>query len=401
MTQLLEAIEHLEPITLADYITLPEVGWMASCPQSPIYHAEGNVLRHTEMVMESVRQDNSLPADLRRQVYLAAFLHDLGKVRATTVSPEGEVNARNYVTAGAPLVRAALQRLEVPMHLRTEITLLVNYHQHPLRLARRTDIYGTELERRLYRRLATLLDLRLVAALAQADWQGRRGRGRANALRLLKIFKKRAASLDLWQGRFQGLLSIEELQQLLPEEREQRRLRRHLLLETLAGRLQTTQEVKAYLDAHPELLKPRSAHLYLMCGLPGAGKSTWLREHLPGVIVVSSDQKRKELFGDESFQGGNIQVFAECKREVERGLAAGAEVALDATNILKEHRAEFLAIAELVGAHTTVVYFDVAPEVAIERNLKRKRRVPEESIRDYFERLEEPTELEVDRVIRV
>lgn len=372
---------------------------MADCPQSPIYHAEGSVLKHTEMVMRSVYQDRSLPLELKRQVYLAAFLHDLGKIRATTISPEGYVSARNYVAAGSALVRAALHRLEVPVHLRAEVTLLVNYHQHPLRLVKREEIYGTRLERTLYRRLAAALDLRPLAVLARADWHGRRGRGRTAALKLLPIFKERAESLRLWGGRFQGLLDDEELGLLDPCER--RRLRRHLLVETLKGRLETAAEARAYLAAHPELTRPRSAHLYLTCGLPGSGKSTWIKEHMPDALIVSSDSKRKELFGDESFQGDNARVFAECRREVERGLAAGARVVVDATNILREHRAGFLDIANLLGAHTTIVYFDVTPEVAIERNLRRERRVPEESIRDYFERLEEPTPLEADQVIRV
>ncbi len=394
-----EAIARLEPIVLADYMELPEVTWMANCPQSPIYHAEGSVLKHTEMVMRSVYQDQSLPSDLKRQVYLAAFLHDLGKVRATTISPEGYVRARNYVAAGSALVRAALHRLEVPVHLRTEVTLLVNYHQHPLKLVKQEEIYGTQLEQVLYRRLAAFLDLRLLAVLAHADWQGRRGRGRTAALRLLPVFKERAARLGLWGKRFQGLLDDEELGLLDPCER--RRLRRHLLIETLKGRIKTAVEARAYLAAHPELMSPRSAHLYLMCGVPGSGKSTWIKKHMPDALIVSSDSKRENLFGDESFQGDNARVFAECRRDVERGLAAGAQVVVDATNILREHRADFLAIANLLGAHTTIVYFDVTPEMAIERNLQRDRRVPEESIRDYFDRLEEPTLLEADRIIRV
>ena len=41
-----------------------------------------------------------------------------------------------------------------------------------------------------------------------------------------------------------------------------------------------------------------SATLYLLVGVPGAGKTTWAMQH-PKLVHISSDAIRKELFGKE------------------------------------------------------------------------------------------------------
>ena len=50
--------------------------------------------------------------------------------------------------------------------------------------------------------------------------------------------------------------------------------------------------------------------LIVLCGLPGAGKSTYARQYVQEhseTKIMSSDSIRKELYGDESIQGGSTE----------------------------------------------------------------------------------------------
>ena len=60
------------------------------------------------------------------------------------------------------------------------------------------------------------------------------------------------------------------------------------------------------------------ANFYMMVGLPGSGKTTFVHNIEKGAIVISSDIIRKELWGSEEKQGDNKIVFEELeKREYE------------------------------------------------------------------------------------
>ncbi|MCS6884243.1 MAG: AAA family ATPase [Acidobacteriota bacterium] len=333
-----------------------------------------------------------------------AFLGQLAKLSVYIAAVLSVLLGRIWLNGSNDwLLRSALHKLRAPLDLRAEVLALIKSLRQPFKLVKLAESGMTEQEARLlYRKLAARVDLRLLELLVRARCCLKKKHLRAEVLGLLERFKSTAQRFGLWEGRFKGLLSDDKLSKLVGlNEREVRRLRRHLLLETLGGRLETTEAAIDYLSKHKELLLERSTHLYLTCGVPGAGKSTWLSQNLNGVQIVSSDNKRLELFGDETFQGDNEKVFTECRIDVERFLSAGNKVAVDATNILRAHRANFLRLAASVGAHTTVVYFDLPLEAAIERNAKRSRQVPESDIKECFEKLQEPDELEVDEVLRV
>src|SRR5690349_12920098 len=61
---------------------------MDGVPQSPVYHAEGDVLIHTRMVIEALLnlpEWQGLSADERQLLFAATLLHDIGKPACTVV----------------------------------------------------------------------------------------------------------------------------------------------------------------------------------------------------------------------------------------------------------------------------------------------------------------------------
>jgi predicted kinase len=121
---------------------------------------------------------------------------------------------------------------------------------------------------------------------------------------------------------------------------------------------------------------------HILIGLPGSGKSTLARRlaaiHNPATIV-SSDEIRKHLYGDESIQGSNAQVFRQAERELFAALRAGRSVIYDATNINQRFRRMTLRELRQAGAAWIIGYWLKVPMgICQERNRKRSRVVPEE-----------------------
>ena len=85
--------------------------------------------------------------------------------------------------------------------------------------------------------------------------------------------------------------------------------------------------------------------LILVIGLPGSGKSTWVREKYDyarlfqgKTTILSSDQVRQELFGDENDQTHNEEVFQYIKEVAVGRLKMGHRVIIDATNLTRKSR---------------------------------------------------------------
>ena len=80
--------------------------------------------------------------------------------------------------------------------------------------------------------------------------------------------------------------------------------------------------------------------LILLCGIPGSGKSTFSKmyEPLKHHLVLSSDDIRKELWGDESEQSGNHEVFKLLYKRMYYAICNGITVVFDATNVTLKDR---------------------------------------------------------------
>lgn len=130
--------------------------------------------------------------------------------------------------------------------------------------------------------------------------------------------------------------------------------------------------------------------LILLIGLPGAGKSTYLRvRNLPS---LSSDRLRRAIFDDEAAQGHPELVFSALRQLLRARLRAGRpRTFIDATNLSPRERAPLMAIAEEHGYSCCALYFDVPAATCQLRNRQRGRRVPEAAMERMVARLRPPT----------
>jgi len=133
----------------------------------------------------------------------------------------------------------------------------------------------------------------------------------------------------------------------------------------------------------------------ILVGLPGAGKSTFVRTHYPAHVHVSKD----------NFPPGARDKQARQDALLRAALAAGRPVVVDNTNVTVADRAAIISVARECGARIVGVYIDASVREAIARNETRqgRARVPKVAIFTAAKRLVPPTpeegfdELRVER----
>ena len=123
----MEEADHLKEF-------FPVVAQLRGVPQNPAYHPEGDVFKHTMLVLDcaaALRDRAEWPLGFM----MAALCHDLGKYDATEVSPEGKITSYAHPMTGRALAEAQLGRLTGHVKLTRYVVNMVELHMRPNALA--------------------------------------------------------------------------------------------------------------------------------------------------------------------------------------------------------------------------------------------------------------------------
>ena len=127
--------------------------------------------------------------------------------------------------------------------------------------------------------------------------------------------------------------------------------------------------------------------LVLLVGASGSGKSTFAARHFDAPTVISSDQLRGALAGDEGDQVATDAAFGRLHQWVDARLAAGALAVVDATNVEWMRRTELIRHAREHGRPAIAIAFDLPLDLCLAHNAARRRTVRAAVIRRQHDEL--------------
>lgn len=133
----------------------------------------------------------------------------------------------------------------------------------------------------------------------------------------------------------------------------------------------------SFIDETPSFL--------MLVGLPGSGKSTYIKKYFnQNLRVHSSDAIREELSGDVNNQDINKEVFELLHKRVKEDLRNGISCVYDATNISWKKRKAFLESLKGIKCWKICHVIATPYEVCLEQNRQRDRVVPEDVIKRMY-----------------
>lgn len=269
--------------TFTSSLPLPQVliKQLKETQQNPCYHAEGNVLTHTLMVLENVLSlDDSwdLTEEERYILYWAAILHDIGKPEVTKWEA-GRFHSHGHEEAGVPIARdLLLQRTDVSDFQRRQILDLVRWHSIPLQYGLRKKTIDA------YKQVAVRMDIRLLGIFSFCDLTGRICQNYEEVKTLIMNFNQ-----DIVPRVTADLKPYQQLSKLYQASSQRKKDKLWAAVEYPDSRLLEqiiSSEEEASLDSN---FPP----CYIPIGVRGPAMQVYLRDRFPDIVKISIDVKDK------------------------------------------------------------------------------------------------------------
>ena len=151
----------------------------------------------------------------------------------------------------------------------------------------------------------------------------------------------------------------------------------------------------------------KNKKLFLLCGCPGSGKSTWARQRVNtyGGYHISRDEIRFAILDE---RGGNyfdhenevIRTFVARINELLDNDEQGIDIYVDATHLTDTSRNQIMRQLHLKDAHKIAVWMKVPLDVCLMRNNKRtgRAKVPSKTVADMYNRAYRPSLKDFDEI---
>jgi putative nucleotidyltransferase with HDIG domain len=338
-------------------VKFPSLQPLASCEQNPVYHAEGNVWIHTQLVCEalvSLTAWQIMDATDRSILFAAALLHDIAKPVATQITEEGNITAKGHGNLGAKMVRKILQDLHTPFTIRESIVAIVKYGSLPLWFWDKHNPLRSIIQ------ASQLVRCDWLALMAEADIKGRICADKQKLLETIEFFSEFCQEHNCLDRAYPFASNHSRFIYFHKEDAD--------------------PTYAAFDDTHLEVI--------MMCGLPGTGKDYWIEHSHPNLPVVSLDKLRIEMGISPTDEQGEI---VNAGRDLAKGyLQSETPFIWNATNIVKPIRSGLIRLFAGYGARIRIVYLEVPLDRVLRQNRNRKAQVPNAVIHRFRDRLELP-----------
>lgn len=144
----------------------------------------------------------------------------------------------------------------------------------------------------------------------------------------------------------------------------------------------------------------------MLIGTPACGKTSLATDLMivhPGMVYLSADKIREDLYGDAGIQGDGKRVFNILYTRLEQAVSDRKNIIIDNTNVRLKHRNK---IRSYMTDDYRVSYtvFKTPLAECLRRNALRERVVPESVIRDFHKILEEQDfsqEIETESIVYI
>ncbi|MBU3111866.1 HD domain-containing protein [Clostridium lacusfryxellense] len=137
---------------------------LVDTPQSPLHHPEGNVWKHTMLVVDNAAKVKNLSENPRAFMW-GALLHDLGKAPTTKVK-KGKITSYDHDKVGAELVRTFLGSITEDSELIKRVTALVRWHMQTLFVTKGLPFADVN-------KMSQDISIKEIALLSECDRLGR------------------------------------------------------------------------------------------------------------------------------------------------------------------------------------------------------------------------------------
>lgn len=329
-------------VNFDEALKIEEFQKCAECEHKSKWHLEGNVFEHIKLVcssLNSLLSSKNISDSKRKVLMTAALFHDIGKPLAMKEKPNGSRSFIGHENYSEKIARCLLWDEE--FYFREEVCSLVRNHMIPLRLYQ-----DNNKKRKIMMLSHDVNSIEDLILLKKADCLGQITNENDEWEKKLKNLEENSKKLDCYNHPYNFFNGYTKFNFL-------------------------NNDVKAN---HPTIVtNSNSFNVYIMVGLPGAGKNTYINTHFSNLPVVSRDEIRLTINNEHEktiFNKNLEKIVNNIEDSMITELAESQKsFVINNLNLKRKYRQHYINILSKYKPNVYIVYVQ-APSLS--DNIKRR-----------------------------